>query len=469
MNYYERDLDTSMPNNVRIIDGVDNNTAQHMVTYTVAFGLTGNLPADEKPGDAGFAWPTPTADTLSTIDDMRHAAYNGRGQFLSAADPQGLIDSLNSAINDIADRTGTAAAVSFNSTSLQTDTKLLKASFNSDRWSGDVTAFDLIENPVTHTPQPRADRLGGLDRPGRAHRRLAQDRDLRRHRRHQLQLGFPDERPEKRSAHQLVRHTRQPRPPAWRAWTIFAAHTTASRTARLTCSYTDGGGNTFTSKSLRERKSRLGDIVHSSPIYVGPPNTHYPDNIDATPYHDFASNNSTRTGMTYVGSNDGMLHAFDDTGVEQFAYIPSMIFSTNNSEGLHRLTEPGYQHGYFVDLSVTVADAFVDLGSGTPDWHSILVGGLRGGGKGLFAIDVTDPSAFSSASAVAGKVLWEFTHNDLGYTFSDIRDRQDEQRQMGRHIRQRLQRRPDRRRHLEGIHRLPRRLQCRYADHAGNR
>jgi len=127
MNYYERDLDTNMPNNVRIIDGVDNNTAQHMVTYTVAFGLTGNLPADKNPGDTGFSdpsvpgllWPTPTADTLSTIDDMRHAAYNGRGQFLSAADPQGLIDSLNSAINDIAERTGTAAAVSFNSTSLQ--------------------------------------------------------------------------------------------------------------------------------------------------------------------------------------------------------------------------------------------------------------------------------------------------------------------------------------------------------------
>ncbi|MCG6866337.1 MAG: hypothetical protein LJE58_13030 [Thiogranum sp.] len=420
MNYYERDLDTSMANNVRVIDGVDTNTAQHMVTYTVAFGLTGNLPADEKPGDAGFAWPTPTADTLSTIDDMRHAAYNGRGQFLSAADPQGLIDSLDSAINDIAERTGTAAAVSFNSTSLQTDTKLLKASFNSDRWSGDVTAFDLIEDPVTHTLS-----LGpisweastDLDARTAASRRVvtfdgsgginfswssltnAQKNDLRTN-----SSGTLDNEATGMARLDYIRGSHD-----------------CEQNSGLTCSYTDGGGNTFSSNSLRERKSRLGDIVHSSPIYVGPPSTHYPDNIETTPYHEFASNNSTRTGMTYVGSNDGMLHAFDDTGIEQFAYVPSMIFSTNNSEGLHRLTEPGYQHGYFVDLSVTVADAFVDLGSGTADWHSILVGGLRGGGKGLFAIDVTDPSTFSSASAVAGKVLWEFTNNDLGYTFSDIR------------------------------------------------
>ena len=420
MHYYERDLDTSLPNNVRTVQGVDTNTAQHMVTYTVAFGLTGNLPADEKPGDTGFAWPTPTADTLSTIDDMRHAAFNGRGQFLSAADPQGLIDSLSAAISDIADRTGTAAAVSFNSTSLQTDTKLLKASFNSDHWSGDVTAFDMIENPVTKTISlgPIAwEASTDLDARTASSRTIvtydgssgiefswssltaAQQNDLRTDSSGNLEneaagmarLGY-----------------------------IRGEHGCEQDSA-LTCSYTDANGNTYSSQTLRERTSRLGDIVHSSPAYVGPPSTPYPDNIESTPYRDFVSTYSTRTGMTYVGSNGGMLHAFDDAGVELFAYIPSMVFSTGNGEGLHHLTEAGYQHRYFVDLSVTVADAFADLGSGTADWHSVLVGGLRGGGKGLFAIDVTDPASFTSASNVASKVLWEFTHDDLGYTFSDIK------------------------------------------------
>ncbi len=420
MHYYERDLDTNLPNNVPIIEGVDNNTAQHMVTYTVAFGITGTLSDTANPGDAGFAWPTPVADALTTIDDMRHAAYNGRGQFLSAGNPQNLIDSLNQAISDIEDRTGTAAAVSFNSTSLQTDTKLLKASFNSNHWSGDVLAYDLIQNPVTRTLNlgPIAWQAStDLDARTASSRRIvtfngssgtefawasltnAQQNDLRTD----------------SSGNQQVEAAGLAR------LNYIRGDHSCEANSGLTCSYTDSNSDTYTSQTLRERDSRLGDIVHSSPIYVGPPSTRYPDNIETSPYRDFVSTYSTRTGMTYVGSNDGMLHAFDDTGVERFAYIPSMLYSTGNGEGLHHLTEAGYQHRYFVDLSATVADAFVDTGSGTADWHSILVGGLRGGGKGLFAIDVTNPAGFTSASSVAGKVLWEFTHNDLGYTYSDIK------------------------------------------------
>lgn len=420
MHYYERDLDTNMPNNVRTIEGIDNNSAQHMVTYTVAFGIRGTLPDTLNPGDAGFAWPTPVSNTINTIDDLRHAAYNGRGKFLSAGNPQQLIDSMNESIADIADRTGTAAAVSFNSTSLQTDTKLLKASFNSDRWSGDVTAFDLILNPVTRSLSlgPIAWQAStDLDVRTAASRNLvtydgtggikflwddlttAQQNDLRTN-----ALGTMDTEAAGMARLDYIR----------------GKHGCEEDSA-LSCSYTDSGANTFSSKVLRERSSRLGDIIHSSPIYVGPPGTRYPANIEATPYRDFVNTYATRTGMTYVGSNDGMLHAFDATGVERFAYIPGMLFSTANGEGLHHLTEPGYVHSYYVDLSANVTDAFVDTGSGTAAWHSILIGGLRGGGKGLFAIDVTDPATLVTAGGVTSNVLWEFTHNDLGYTFSDIK------------------------------------------------
>ncbi|MFV1974024.1 MAG: pilus assembly protein, partial [Thiohalobacterales bacterium] len=353
--------------------------------------------------------------------DMRHAAYNGRGQFLNAGNPQQLIDSLSSSISDIADRTGTAAAVAFNSTSLQTDTKLLKASFNSDRWSGDVTAFDLIRNPVTQSLSlgPIAWQAStDLDVRTVASRIVitndgtsgieftwddltaAQQNDLRTN-----ALGTQNTEATGMARLDYIR----------------GEHGCEEGSA-LGCSYTDSGGGTFTSKTLRKRNSRLGDIVHSSPFYVGPPNTRYPANIETTPYRDFVNTYSTRTGMTYVGSNDGMLHAFDDTGVERFSYIPSMLFSTANGEGLHNLTEPGYVHSYYVDLSVNVADVFTNLGSGSKAWRSVLVGGLRGGGKGLFAIDVTNPETpLVTASAVASKVLWEFVHNDLGYTFSDIK------------------------------------------------
>ncbi|MBK7544081.1 MAG: hypothetical protein IPI57_20580 [Candidatus Competibacteraceae bacterium] len=50
-------------------------------------------------------------------------------------------------------------------------------------------------------------------------------------------------------------------------------------------------------------------------------------------------------------------------------------------------------------------------------WHTLLVGSLRKGGTGLFALDVTDPTNFSESNA-ASLVLWEFTDANLGYTFS---------------------------------------------------
>ena len=63
--------------------------------------------------------------------------------------------------------------------------------------------------------------------------------------------------------------------------------------------------------------------------------------------------------------------------------------------------------------SITV----VVLKAGIPLW---LVA-LRGGGKGVFAIDVTDPSSMGSPNGAKSKILWEFTHDDLGYSFSEIR------------------------------------------------
>jgi type IV pilus assembly protein PilY1 len=47
----------------------------------------------------------------------------------------------------------------------------------------------------------------------------------------------------------------------------------------------------------------------------------------------------------------------------------------------------------------------------------VLIGGLGKGGRGYYAIDVTNPASWTSESAVAGKVLWEFTDSRMGYSF----------------------------------------------------
>ena len=148
MKYYETDLNTTLENKVGKIPGVDENTAQHLVTYTVAFGVNGTLTANPPNRTDSFNWPTPASNTATTIDDMRHAAWNGRGLFLSAGDPQKLINSLKNAIKDIDSRSGTSAAAALNTTSLQTDSLIFMASYDSTGWLGNLSAIEIDKDGV---------------------------------------------------------------------------------------------------------------------------------------------------------------------------------------------------------------------------------------------------------------------------------------------------------------------------------
>jgi type IV pilus assembly protein PilY1 len=168
----------------------------------------------------------------------------------------------------------------------------------------------------------------------------------------------------------------------------------------------------------------LGDIIHSSPVFVGAPAFYYPDNwgtgaaenCGGCSYSQFRANNATRQPMVYVGANDGMLHGFTATaggnGSEQLAYIPSLMLPR-----LSALTNPNYSHQYGVNGTPTAGDAFFASDNA---WHTVLLGGLNEGGRGIYALDITHPSGFSEGAATS-TVLWEFSSNDdpdLGYTFS---------------------------------------------------
>jgi type IV pilus assembly protein PilY1 len=115
--------------------------------------------------------------------------------------------------------------------------------------------------------------------------------------------------------------------------------------------------------------------------------------------------------MIAVGANDGMLHIFHaQTGQELLAYVPNAVFSH-----LPKLTNPLYRHRYYVDGAPSVGDVQVNGA-----WRTVLVSGLRAGGQGYFALDVTNPANFTDAQA-ANVVMWEFTDAndaDLGLTFS---------------------------------------------------
>jgi outer membrane protein assembly factor BamB len=165
----------------------------------------------------------------------------------------------------------------------------------------------------------------------------------------------------------------------------------------------------------RRRYTVLGDIIHSNPVYVGPPD----DSFTVDGYAAWASGTGRvdRDARVYVGANDGMLHAFDaDTGDEAWAYVPSMLV-----DNLDMLAGRPYSHRYGVDGNLTAQDVRFP-GDSAGVWRTMLVGGLGAGGKGWFGLDITDPS-ITSESATSGsdiKVMWELdaaSDADLGYSY----------------------------------------------------
>ncbi|MDP2070543.1 MAG: PilC/PilY family type IV pilus protein [Methylotenera sp.] len=171
--------------------------------------------------------------------------------------------------------------------------------------------------------------------------------------------------------------------------------------------------------SFRTRTSVLGDIVNSKVVAVGPPRSPYTDEFNPG-YQQFKIDNAGRSTVAYVGANDGMLHAFNGVptgGNELFAYVPNAVIkgptNTPYDNGIGALAKPSYDHKYYVDATPAIED--VKFSDNT--WHSLLIGGLGKGGKAYYALDVTNPAGITSEASLSSKVLWEFTHKDMGYTY----------------------------------------------------
>ncbi len=168
------------------------------------------------------------------------------------------------------------------------------------------------------------------------------------------------------------------------------------------------GDRTYENTYFRKRTHVLGDIVSAEARYVQAPLYNYTD----VNYGAFKTAKASRSGAVYVGANDGMLHAFDaTTGKELWAYIPSMVLPN-----IYKLADKNYstQHQYFVDGTPETGDICPNAPLTTctgSQWKTILVGGLNRGGKGYYALDVTDPANPA--------LLWEFTDPDLGFSYSN--------------------------------------------------
>lgn len=331
-------------------------------------------------------------------------AYGSDGvpdNYFLVSNPLGLEQALDRTFTAILEKAA-ASAVSTNSTSIRSDSRLYQARFNANGWSGQLLAFGIAANGVVSRSE-EWDAATLL----------------------RAQTGVSAD---SRALITYGTTSRDGLPFTWTALAGQAAQVEAlNRNAAGSLDNRGAdrvawlrGHSQHEGKSasqLRERTAGpLGDIVNSNPLYVGPPAAGYSD-VDFDGYEAFASTWRHRTPIVWVGGNDGMLHGFNvkvgdaNAGREVLGYVPSSVY-----DNLSQLMAQGYGHRYYVDGSPMVADAVVGGA-----WKSVLVGGLNAGGKGWFALDVTDPDTGFIQTRAADLALWEFTANDdadLGYSYN---------------------------------------------------
>lgn len=423
MYYYKTDLRTPELGNCTGALGTpvcDNNVPtspsdpanwQHLNTLTLSLGMSGRLlyQADYDTNTASvFAkiksgdvkWPIPDGGAAN-IDDLWHAAVNGRGRYFSAREPSSLAASLKSALATVMGALGSSSAAATSTLQpVEGDRGVYVAQFKSVEWWGDLQSF--LINPTTGAiestsydsgkplPMWSANALLSATTARKIYYKSAASDAVNGLK--EFNFGNLDAD----GLGSYFSGACSKLPVLSQCADATADTKTVLNSGAKMVSFLRGQPVT----EFRMRIGILGDIVNSSPVYVAEPRFNYTD----SKYDDFRTAQKSRGKTLYVGANDGMLHAFNAVdGTERWAYVPRLVMPN-----LYRLGERNYgdKHFYTVDATPVVGDVF----DGT-NWRTILVAGLNGGGKGYFALDVTDPSE--------PKALWEFTNGNLGFSYGN--------------------------------------------------
>lgn len=440
MYYYKTDLRTSdlsnctgalgsdvCENNVPGA-GEDTATHQHVTLFTLGLGVDGLLEyaSDYMQGgspdynailNGTRPWPDPISCSQEPrIDDLWHAAVNGRGTYLSAKSPQSLTDGLNSALSAINARNGASAAAATSSLEpVSGDNFVYVALYRTVKWDGDLDAFEIdpqtgeISSTALWSAQEKLDTQVGSASTG-------DGRTI---------YMFSGTAASKLLAFTYANLTAEGKngffdsmcgaSPKLSQCSDLTLNLTATQKGMISgtnlvnylrgqSNYEDQSGNT--DRLYRDREHTLGDIISAVPVYLKKPPFDYAD----FGYGTFVTANTGRAATVFVAANDGMLHAFNAlTGEERWAFVPTSVLGN-----LYKLADIDYSqnHEFFVDGSPTIADiCTANCNTASATWKTILVGGLNKGGRAYYALDVTDPTT--------PKGLWEFTNDDLGLTFGN--------------------------------------------------
>lgn len=419
MKYWATDLRTDLDNNIG--KGTQNDPAfwQNMTTYMVSFGAPGSM-SDvdvDKAKKGTVNWVLPVADTAKAVDDMRHAAHNGGGDFLTVTDAKQFAQDLGNVIGSIAGQQLSQAGVAASAVTLTSGTKKFVPYYTSGAWWGNLEMINLLSTggnggivwrvvDIDVNGQPTGPTTLPTTATDLANRKIYVWADTTKK---AIDFTYTN-LTSASSAIPVLKGT-------------SSNHQVSNAITANQVDWLRGSrSNEIPNGTLRKRSAILGDIVNSQPVFIkNNTNPGYENLPSATPglssYAAYMKSKTTTTeggtrdeGILLVGANDGMLHAFAEGygvnagGRETFAYVPRSVLGK-----LETLTQSGYTYGHVftVDGRLIETDAYIttpDLTSGAPatGWRNVVLGSTGAGAKSVFALNVTDPLKMNGKA-----VLWE--------------------------------------------------------------
>lgn len=366
---------------------------QAMTLFTVSLGLRGQLdPAVDLPAltSGSKSWGT------DKIDDLWHAAVNTRGEYFTASNPGELTAALRSAISRASERELLEAGVATAATVLEAGNRKYIPRYKTAAWTGDVEAFVL-------------DALGQTGA---------------------KVWGAKDKLPAWNLRNIVTMDPALTVPRVQFNWSNLSVAGKTSLGLLNTGTLTDfirGDRSNEGPSGYRERESILGDFINTNPVFAKDASDSANANIPTvgSSYGAYVNGvKKTRFGVLYVGGNDGMLHAFKETrgaspsedGKEIFAYVPRAVYPNLANLASRTYGTTDNYHTYFVDGPLRDVDVY--LTSGTTGWRNYLFGSLGAGGRGVYALDITDPTALGTNT-----IRWEvnsLSESELGHVLFPV-------------------------------------------------
>ena len=324
----------------------DRNPDLHVNTYGLTLGARGTLYVSEStpPPTTAAGWPNASSSrNPASVDDLWHATLNGRGRMYLATTVDETALRIRAGLDDMRNSAGAQSAVGIGGVNLQGgDKQAYAASYNPSGWTGDLTAsaVDPGNGSIGGTPRWSAAKL--LDARAWGTRVIVTSDGTARG-------GMP-----------------------------FTAANIGAKVNPAPGQMTNAGvvdylrGSRVGEGSVyRARTSLMGAVINAEPA------------VDAT------------TGMVYVASGEGMLHAFNSsTGAEEWAYVPNAALA---GIGQTALRDYAFK---------TLLDGTPVLGKGSAG-TTLLVAGMGAAGRSYYALDVSSPKSLSETQA-AQRVKWTF-------------------------------------------------------------